>query len=64
MTANTRNTGKRKTHCIHGHEYTPENTYIKSTGIRGCKQCKKRLFAAYRAKRRALAVGPGQGVKD
>lgn len=41
-----------KTHCIHGHEYTPENTYIKSTGFRGCKKCKNNQTVAYRAKHR------------
>ena len=29
----------RKTHCIHGHEFTPENTYIKG-GWRICRECK------------------------
>ena len=28
-----------KTHCPHGHEYTPENTYIDSRGSRVCRQC-------------------------
>jgi len=29
----------KKTHCIHGHQFTPENTYIRKKGKRGCKQC-------------------------
>lgn len=30
----------RKTHCKAGHEYTPENTYIKpDDGARSCKTC-------------------------
>lgn len=30
----------RKTHCIHGHEFTPENTYIhKKNGQRHCREC-------------------------
>ncbi len=29
----------RKTHCIHGHEFTPENTYIRKEGKRNCKAC-------------------------
>lgn len=29
-----------KTHCRHGHEYTPENTYIRPEGEgRGCRAC-------------------------
>lgn len=32
----------RKTHCIHGHEFTPENTYIQSRGGRGCRACRDR----------------------
>lgn len=31
----------RKTHCKHGHEFTPENTYVQTTGGRGCRQCRK-----------------------
>jgi len=37
---------RRKTHCPAGHEYTPENTSIRS-GARHCKACE----AARRAKR-------------
>ena len=31
-----------KTHCIHGHEYTIENTYIYPEGKRDCKICRHR----------------------
>lgn len=33
----------RKTHCKHGHEFTPENTFIQKGNPkwRGCVQCKK-----------------------
>lgn len=30
-----------KTHCKHGHEFTPENTIIRKTGGRRCRQCEK-----------------------
>jgi len=30
----------RKTHCVRGHEFTPENTYIQpATGKRRCRTC-------------------------
>lgn len=32
----------RKTHCVHGHEFTPENTYVIS-GKRRCKTCFARV---------------------
>jgi hypothetical protein len=31
--------GAQKTHCVHGHEFTPENTYITKDGARGCRTC-------------------------
>jgi len=31
----------RKTHCKHGHEYTPENTYVQPKGSRACRTCLK-----------------------
>ena len=31
-----------KTHCVNGHEFTPENTYMKkSQGKRACRACKR-----------------------
>lgn len=33
---------KNKTHCANGHEYTEENTRIKSDGSRGCRTCHAR----------------------
>lgn len=33
------NQNKGKTHCIRGHEFTPENTIV-SNGKRGCRICK------------------------
>ena len=32
----------KQTHCIHGHEYTPENTY---RGVRGTRQCRECVLA-------------------
>ncbi len=37
----------QKTHCIHGHEFTPENTKIAKNGSRHCKACAKITRAKY-----------------
>lgn len=29
----------RKTHCIRGHEFTPDNTHIRPNGRRNCRSC-------------------------
>lgn len=42
----------RPTHCAHGHEFTPENTYTDSRGSRQCKTCRReRVLAAHHAAR-------------
>lgn len=38
MLRNGNNYFKNKTHCPHGHEYTPENTYL-NKGRRFCRAC-------------------------
>lgn len=46
-----------KTHCIHGHEFTPSNTYVGPDGRRKCRACQQRhsqrVNAAVRAARAA-----------
>jgi hypothetical protein len=45
-----------RTHCLHGHEFTPENTYLRrrhSTLIRVCRRCKADSQAKLRRKRNA-----------
>ncbi len=33
----------KKTHCMHGHEFTPENTYWTKGGVaRSCRECARR----------------------
>ena len=43
-----------KTHCVQGHEYTEENTYIKPNGARSCKTCKRASTNACRARKKEL----------
>lgn len=44
----------RKTACIHGHEFTPENTYVRPDGTgRYCKECRRQRCREYMQKIRA-----------
>lgn len=46
----------RKTQCIHGHEFSPANTYRNpNTGNRACREC-RRLHDAARSPRRRPAT--------
>ncbi len=39
-----------KTHCAHGHERTPENTYTKADGRKQCRVCARAWSAGTRAR--------------
>ena len=43
----------RKTHCSNGHEYTEENTTLRSNGRRECRICKQEQDRLYRQKHKA-----------
>lgn len=43
----------RKTHCKHGHAFTPENTYSPRNGWRHCRECRRRIDRELRAKKAA-----------
>ena len=38
----------RKTHCPHGHEYTPENTIVTKAGSRKCKVCRDARYKRWK----------------
>jgi len=56
-TAAARNAAK--THCIHGHEFTPENTYrikpsrTQRNGARGCRACRRLAHARAEERKKA-----------
>lgn len=43
-----RNVYRNRTHCKHGHEFTPENTYWWNGG-RSCRECKREIQRRRRA---------------
>lgn len=42
-----------RTHCVQGHAYSPENTYVRRKGGRHCRACGRVWVAAYSARKRA-----------
>ena len=49
----------RRTHCVHGHEFTPENTRIRETptGVgRSCRACERQRAAEHPDSRRLRVV--------
>lgn len=47
MVARRRYRNMQKTHCIHGHEFTEENTFRQANGGRGCRICRRRRAREY-----------------
>lgn len=60
MTERGRHANSKKTHCIHGHEFTPVNTYIRKNGSRQCRACQRKRSRASKARTRAAKKGEGQ----
>jgi hypothetical protein len=48
-------TGWKRTHCIHGHEWTPENTCVDPRGKRRCRACTRASYLRNIERRRAAA---------
>lgn len=57
---------KKQTHCIHGHEFSKENTLIKANGCRQCRECSRirnrarrdaAFWREYRRKRKERSDG-------
>lgn len=46
-----------KTHCQHGHEFTPENTIVRENGTRQCSECARRRVREFDA-RKGARIGP------
>ncbi len=47
-TETARNAGK--THCLNGHEFSPENTYYTKQGWRGCRICRLQRMRGWKAR--------------
>jgi hypothetical protein len=41
--------------CVHGHEYTPENTIVKKNGQRNCRTCANQWQRDYRSSLKVAA---------
>jgi hypothetical protein len=39
---------RKRTHCIHGHEFTPDNTYRTPEGHRHCRACRYAYYVRHR----------------
>lgn len=48
--------GEDRTHCLHGHELTPDNTYQQpGTNMRACRECRRRYSREARARKLVAA---------
>jgi hypothetical protein len=39
------------THCVNGHEFTPENTLLREEGWRNCRECNRDSVRRYQARK-------------
>jgi ribosomal protein S14 len=50
-----------KTHCVQGHEYTPENTYRRGK-LKWCRICVREKALRMRMRKRGAVFAPGERV--
>lgn len=48
---NMRAMSDRRTHCVNGHELTPENTFRRGRSLRGCRTCAREWDARPRSRK-------------
>lgn len=46
-----------KVECVNGHPFTPDNTYIRPDGYRGCRICRREAGRRHESKRRPRRRG-------
>lgn len=45
-----------QTHCVHGHAFTEDNTWVSKKGKRGCRACNRRKADHIRLRRRTASA--------
>lgn len=53
--AKGRHGNQKKTHCIHGHEFTTDNTRVSAKGWRSCIECQHKREHDHRSRHRSAA---------
>lgn len=48
-------TNARKTHCVHGHEFTESNTIAHANGKRNCRACRRDIDRRYLQRRKVAS---------
>lgn len=54
MARKNRHHNQKKTHCVNGHEFTKENTYVNWKGNRNCRECQRKINNKYGKTIRAI----------
>ena len=52
----------RPSTCPQGHPYSDENTWVKATGVRVCRECSSARYREWKARKRAEAGLPAERV--